>query len=100
MRTDTGEDVQRRWMWSDTNSLAADILADYAQLGIVFTEGGEEPRYHAPAGDGPPDRPLGPDTQGPGDGSSGMAEILAHPILFSVPKEDFDAAIARALERY
>lgn len=98
MRIDTSDDVQ--WMWRDPYSLASDILADYAQLGVVLIVDGEEPRYLAPPGDGPPDRPAGLVPQGPGDGGSGMAEILAHPILFSVSKEDFDAAVARALERY
>ncbi|WP_282295737.1 hypothetical protein [Stenotrophomonas sp. PS02289] len=100
MGVDAGEVRYRTRTWNEINALAADILADYGQLGIVLADGGEEPRYYAPAGNGPPGRPLGPDAQGPGDGGSGMAEVLAHPVLFSVPKEDFEAAISRALESY
>lgn len=88
----------------DVQTLTNSLLEDFTQIGIVRIERGEPPRYRAvpmSSEEGPPaDLPPIPDGAGTGDGGSGMAEVLAHPILFSVSPEDFEAALERALESY
>lgn len=86
---------------NDLRELAVSILADYAQIGLVSMDDSDPPRYRASRDGEPPDGP--PRSRQPGDGDdggSGVAEVIAHPVLFCVAQDDFDAAIARALERY
>ncbi|WP_036108322.1 hypothetical protein [Lysobacter capsici] len=86
---------------NNLRELAVSILADYAQIGLVSTDDSEPPRYRASRDGEPPDGPSRSRQPGDGDdGGSGVAEVIAHPVLFCVAQDDFDAAIARALERY
>lgn len=91
------------WYGMHLEHLVATLLHDLVELGwLVVGEGRDSLLYRIampPSGAMPPPEP--PRAGGDGDppeGGSGMAEVLAHPILFAYPPEAFEEALTRALE--
>lgn len=113
----TATQRRSRALTRQQRELANDILADCIELGLVRVHSGDPPRYSASDGDRPPHDgappepvwrddaeppgpPPGDGPAAPDDGGSGIGEVLAHPVLFSLSEQDFQAAVARSLESY
>ncbi len=93
----------RQWYDMRLEPLVEMLLHDLVELGwLVVGEGRDSPLYRIampPSGATPPPELPRAETDGdPPEGGSGMAEVLAHPILFAYPPEAFEEALTRALE--
>lgn len=76
----------------------APLMAELAELGVIWLNDGVAALGAAPPGNPPP----GPADGGAGDGAggSGLGQVLAHPILFAYSEEDLDLTLDAALEAF
>ena len=73
-------------------------LAELAQLRVIDAASDGYMLAAVPPAGPPPDNPAG--GGGDGEGRSGLAEVLAHPVLFSYFEEDLDESIDNALQLF